>query len=165
VFRPHNVYGERQNIGDRYRNVVGIFMNQTLQGQPMPIFGDGTQTRAFSYIGDVAPVIAESIDVPAARNEIFNVGADHPYSVNELAAAVAKAMGVALNVRHTPPRKEVQDAYSTHEKVRQVFGERHRYGLDEGLARMAEWVQKQGARSSARFENIEIARNLPVAWL
>ncbi len=60
IFRPHNVYGERQNIGDKYRNVVGIFMNQILQGKPMTVFGDGTQTRAFSYIGDVAPVIAES---------------------------------------------------------------------------------------------------------
>ena len=55
IFRPHNVYGERQNIGDRYRNVIGIFMNQIMQGQPMTIFGDGDQTRAFSYIGDVAP--------------------------------------------------------------------------------------------------------------
>ena len=66
VFRPHNVYGERQHIGDRYRNVIGIFMNQLMRGEPMTIFGDGTQTRAFSYIGDVAPLIARAIDVPAA---------------------------------------------------------------------------------------------------
>ena len=76
IFRPHNVYGERQNIGDRYRNVVGIFMNQIMQGEPMTIFGDGTQTRAFSYIDDVAPVIADAIDTPAAWNETFNIGAD-----------------------------------------------------------------------------------------
>ena len=65
IFRPHNVYGENQNIGDRYRNVIGIFMNQIMQGQPMTIFGDGSQTRAFSYIDDVAPIIARSVDVPA----------------------------------------------------------------------------------------------------
>ena len=64
IFRPHNVYGERQNIADKYRNVVGIFMNQILQGQPMTVFGDGTQTRAFSYIGDIAPIIAEAVDGP-----------------------------------------------------------------------------------------------------
>ena len=57
IFRPHNVYGERQNIGDKYRNVVGIFMNQILQGKPMTVFGDGTQTRAFSYIGDLVPAM------------------------------------------------------------------------------------------------------------
>src|SRR5688572_17126474 len=97
IFRPHNVFGPRQNIGDRYRNVIGIFMNQILQGQPMTIFGDGTQTRAFSYIGDVAPIVAEAVDVPAARDAIFNVGADTPCSLNDLARAVAAAMGVTPN--------------------------------------------------------------------
>ncbi len=61
IFRPHNVYGERQNIGDKYRNVIGIFMNQILQNKPLTVFGNGEQSRAFSYIGDVAPVIAKSI--------------------------------------------------------------------------------------------------------
>jgi UDP-glucose 4-epimerase len=80
VFRPHNVYGEHQNLGDRYRNVIGIFMNQLLRGEPMTIFGDGSQTRAFSHVDDVAPVIAGSVDVPAARNATFNVGADEATS-------------------------------------------------------------------------------------
>src|SRR6185312_564529 len=78
IFRPHNVYGEFQNIGDRYRNVIGIFMNQIMQGQPMTIFGDGKQTRAFSYIDDVAPVIARAPLVEEAYNEAFNIGADQP---------------------------------------------------------------------------------------
>src|SRR3989454_5384318 len=94
IFRPHNVYGERQNIGDRYRNVVGIFMNQLLKGEPMTIFGDGTQQRAFTYIKDIAPLIGDSVNHPAARNEIFNVGADQPYTVIELARVVAVAMGM-----------------------------------------------------------------------
>src|SRR6202453_4351983 len=88
IFRPHNVYGENQNLGDRYRNVIGIFMNQIMQGQPMTIFGDGSQTRAFSYIDDVAPVIAASIARPQSYNQIFNVGADKAYSVLELAQVV-----------------------------------------------------------------------------
>jgi UDP-glucose 4-epimerase len=165
VFRPHNVYGERQNIGDKYRNVVGIFMNQILQQKPMTVFGDGLQTRAFSYIGEVAPIIAESIDVPEARNQVFNVGADHPYSVKELAVAVARAMGVDPDVVHLPARNEVIDAYSSHEKVWRVFGDRRRFSLDEGLARMAAWVRKHGARTSREFENIEVMRNFPAAWL
>ena len=85
IFRPHNVYGPRQNIGDRYRNVVGIFMNQILQDQPMTIFGDGTQTRAFSYIDDVAPVIAEAIEHADAWGGVFNIGADEPCTLNDLA--------------------------------------------------------------------------------
>jgi len=165
IFRPHNVYGERQNIGDKYRNVVGIFMNQILQGQPMTVFGDGTQTRAFSYIGDIIPLIADSIEIPAAYNQIFNVGADQPYSVNQLAEAVAAAFGVEPNIVFKPARNEVQDAYSDHSKVRQVFGERSMTSLEDGLAKMAAWVKKHGARSSSEFEGIEVMKNFPKAWL
>ena len=130
----------------------------------MTVFGDGTQTRAFSHIDDVAPIISESVDVPAAYNQVFNVGADQPCSVNELAATVARAMGVRPAVVHTPPRNEVQDAYSTHEKVRRVFGPRPVCGLEDGVARMAGWVRSHGARSSRTFEDIEVTRNLPSVW-
>jgi UDP-glucose 4-epimerase len=164
IFRPHNVFGERQNIGDKYRNVVGIFMNQILQGKPMSVFGDGNQTRAFSYIGDVAPYIAKSIELPAAYNQIFNIGADQPYSVNELAQAVGRAMQVEPDILHLPARNEVFTAYSSHDKVRQVFGDHKPYSLEEGLERMAVWVKQHGARASMEFKNIEIRKNLPKAW-
>jgi UDP-glucose 4-epimerase len=165
IFRPHNVYGERQNIGDKYRNVAGIFMNQILQNKPMTIFGDGNQTRAFSYIGDVAPIIAESIDVPEAYNQVFNIGADQPYTVNSLAKSIARAMGVEPNVVHLPARNEVFTAYSSHEKVRQVFGQRELHSLEEGLSSMADWVKEHGVRTSKKFEDIEIMKNFPRAWL
>lgn len=165
VFRPHNVYGEKQNIGDKYRNVVGIFMNQILQGKPMTIFGDGEQTRAFSYIGDLAPIIAESVEVPAAYNQVFNIGADRPYSINVLAGEIARAMGTEPQVIHVPARNEVVHAYSSHEKVQRVFGERQLTSLEEGLANMAAWVKEHGARQSQEFEGIEVSKNFPKAWL
>ncbi len=165
IFRPHNVYGEMQNIGDKYRNVVGIFMNQILQEKPMTIFGDGEQTRAFSYIGDIAPIMAESIATPQAYNQIFNIGASQPYSVNELAGAIAKSMEVEPNITYVPARNEVVHAYSSHEKIQQVFGEREMHSLDQGLQKMADWVHQHGARKSSEFENIEIMKNLPKAWL
>jgi len=165
IFRPHNVYGEKQNIGDKYRNVVGIFMNQILQDQPMTIFGDGKQSRAFSYIGDIAPIIAESVYVPQAYNQIFNIGADQPYSVNDLAVATARAMGKEPNILHKPARNEVQHAYSSHDKVRAVFGSRALHSLEEGLECMAQWVKEHGARKSSKFENIEVMKNFPRAWL
>jgi UDP-glucose 4-epimerase len=164
IFRPHNVYGERQNIGDKYRNVLGIFMNQILQNKAMTIFGDGTQTRAFSYIGDVAPIIARSIDIPAARNQIFNIGTDHPYSINHLAQMVADAMGVKANVVHFPARNEVHNAYSSHMKARRIFGGYEQWSLEEGIQRMAAWVKQHGARESQEFEGIEVMRSLPTAW-
>ncbi|PJF48442.1 MAG: NAD-dependent epimerase/dehydratase family protein [Chloroflexi bacterium] len=165
IFRPHNVYGERQNIGDRYRNVVGIFMNQILQGKPMTIFGDGRQTRAFSYIRDITPIMADVIDMPHAWNETFNIGADQPYTVRELAERVAQAMGVAPNIRYVESRNEVMHAYASHDKVRRFFGERTLRSLDEGLAAMAAWVKRHGARRSQKFQDIEVLRNLPSVWL
>lgn len=165
IFRPHNVYGERQNIGDKYRNVVGIFMNQILQGKPMSVFGDGTQTRAFSYIADVAPLIAQSIDNPLAYNEIFNIGADQPYSVNTLAQEVARAMGVEPQIDYKPARNEVLNAYSSHEKVQRVFGQREPVSLESGLEQMSAWVRKHGARASQKFGHIEVEKNFPKAWL
>ena len=165
IFRPHNVYGERQNIADRYRNVVGIFMNQILKNEPMTIFGDGEQTRAFSYVKDVTPVIARSVEISAAYNQVFNIGADVPYTVNYLAHCVAETMGVIPNIAHVPARNEVAHAYSSHEKVKKVFGAEPRYSLDEGLARMVAWVRQVGARSTPFFQNIEVPQNLPPTWL
>jgi UDP-glucose 4-epimerase len=164
IFRPHNVYGPRQNVADRYRNVIGIFMNQILQGRSMTIFGDGTQTRAFSYVDDVAPVIAGCIDVPGAWNQAFNVGADRPYSLSELARAVAHAMGVEPAVQHLPARLEAAHAHASHGKVRRVFGDGPQTPLDEGLRRMASWVRRHGPMETPRFNAIEIARNLPAVW-
>lgn len=164
IFRPHNVYGERQNIGDRYRNVIGIFMNQIMRGEPMTIFGDGRQTRAFTYAGDIAPVIAEAAFRPSSHGEVFNVGADTPYEVRVLAERVAVAMGAKPEIRYLDARHEVVHAYSSHEKVRAFFECPPETSLDEGLARMAAWAKRAGVRQSAAFGEIEIERGLPPSW-
>ena len=164
VFRPHNVYGERQHIGDRYRNVIGIFMNQLMRGEPMSIFGDGTQTRAFSYIGDVAPLIADAIGVPAAFNQTFNVGADESTTVNELAALVANAMGKEPRITHLEARKEVLHAVADHSRVEEVFGYRAGWTLERGLKQMAEWALSVGPREPSRRADVEVSRNLPRSW-
>lgn len=164
VFRPHNVYGENQNIGDKYRNVIGIFMNQIMQGKPLTIFGDGTQTRAFSFIDDVAIPIATSVTVPEAYNEVFNIGADKPYAVNELAEVVCKEFGVEPNIKYLAARNEVLHAYSSHEKAHKVFGEGGKISLEEGIKKMAAWAKEVGARQSKEFDNIEITEKLPDGW-
>jgi UDP-glucose 4-epimerase len=164
IFRPHNVYGERQNIGDRYRNVVGIFMNQLLRGEPMTVFGDGTQQRAFTHIDDVAPIIASSGTLSGARNQVFNVGADTPYTVNDLAEIVAHAMGHPCKVNHLDARNEVKIAFSNHSKAESVFGAREKMSLHDGVAKTAAWVREHGARESNVFEGVEIMKNMPPSW-
>jgi UDP-glucose 4-epimerase len=164
IFRPHNVYGENQNIGDRYRNVIGIFMNQVMQGQPMTIFGDGTQTRAFSYIDDVAPHIADSVNVPDAYGEVINIGADQPYSVNYLAQVVAEAFGQEPRIQHLPARSEVLHAYSDHAKAGRLFGQGATVSLEQGVGRMAKWARQAGVRKSQEFDDIEVRQGLPPSW-
>jgi UDP-glucose 4-epimerase len=166
VFRPHNVYGERQNISDRYRNVVGIFMNSVLRDEPMPVFGDGLQTRAFSHIDDVAPAIARSPLVDATANETYNIGADQPVSVLDLAGVVAAAFGAEPRVEHLPARNEVVHAFSDHTKVRAALDLGDAIPIEEGIAKMADWVRSHGSRDPVRFQGeIEIRRNLPPSWV
>ena len=164
IFRPHNVYGENQNIGDKYRNVIGIFMNQIMQGKQLTIFGDGTQTRAFSYIDDVAIPIAKCVDIPGAYNQVFNIGADKPYTVNELAEVVSEEFGVQPDIKYLSARNEVLHAYSDHTKAHQVFGDPTGIDLKEGIRRMAAWARVVGARQSQEFDNIEITEKLPDGW-
>ena len=157
IFRPHNVYGEKQNIGDKYRNVIGIFMNNILQGKELPIFGDGSQTRAFSYISDVAPPIAQSGFMPETYNQVFNIGADKPYSIKTLAEETAKVMGVEPKFKYLDARNEVLHAYSDHSKAKKYFGHLIKnVDLHTGLKRMADWVKIHGSRESKKFDNIEI---------
>jgi len=165
IFRPHNVYGEYQNLGDPYRNVIGIFMNQIMQGRPMTIFGDGTQQRAFSYVGDIVPAMAASPWVPAAADEIFNVGADVPHSVSQVARTVAAAMGVPDHpIEHLPQRLEVHTTYSDHAKAARVFGPGPRTLLEAGVQHMAAWARAGNIRSSKPFGALEVSRNLPESW-
>lgn len=165
IFRPHNVYGEFQNIGDKYRNVVGIFMNQILQDRPLTIFGDGMQQRAFSYVGDIVGAMAAAAWTPEAYGEVYNVGADIPFTVNELSDAVKDLLGKPDHpIIKADARNEVMVAYSDHSKIKATFKDLPVTPLNDGLTKMVEWVKKAGARESKEFGEIEITENLPAIW-
>ncbi len=164
IFRPHNVYGERQNLADPHRNVIGIFLRRCLRGEPMTVFGDGAQTRAFSHIDDVAPLFARAPQVAAAKNEVFNVGADEPVRVIDLAHAVASALGVEPRLTHLPARPEVLHAFSDHAKAHAVFTPPPSVPLSDGLRRMAEWAKTLELAPATRFEALEIFEKLPSGW-
>jgi UDP-glucose 4-epimerase len=135
-----------------------------MKGEAMTIFGDGEQERAFTHVRDVAPPIAESVNFPAARNEVFNVGADVPFTVNKLASVIAAAFGTDGGVRYLDARNEVKSAFSDHGKAERVFGMRSKTSLEEGVRSMAQWVKAKGARSSGVFKEIQIMKGLPRSW-
>ena len=164
IFRPHNLYGPFQSMRDRYRNVVGIFLNQALSGQPLTIFGDGLQSRAFTYVEDVAPAMARSAWTEGARNATLNVGGDHESTVLELARTVVAVTGLPLAIRHLPARNEVVHAHSDHRRFREVFGQPPSTGLKEGLARTWAWAEAQGPSATPPFSAIELDKGLPPSW-
>jgi len=164
VFRPHNVYGEKQNIGDRYRNVIGIFMSQIMRGDPLTVFGDGEQQRAFSHIDDVAPVMVEAAMTPSSWNQIYNIGADVPYSVNQLISMISAAFGTEPAVDYQPAREEVKVAYSSHEKIHRAVDCGTPVPFEEGIRRMADWARQQGPRKGEVFSHVEIREKLPPLW-
>jgi UDP-glucose 4-epimerase len=140
-------------------------MNQIMQNKPLTVFGDGEQTRAFTYVKDVAPIIAKAPLVREAYGEVFNVGSDQPFTINHLAKKVGEAMGSKVDIRYLPERREVKHAYASHGKVEKVFSHCSEYSLEEGLERMAAWAKGAGSKESNTFNNIEIMKNLPSSWL
>jgi UDP-glucose 4-epimerase len=163
IFRPHNVYGPRQNTGDKFRNAIGSFMNQILRGENITIFGDGRQRREFSFVDDVAPLISASPIFPRAINQDFFVGVDTHYSILELSSAVQIAMGVESRIIFSDSLP-VKFAYASHEKLRCTFNPPHPTDLKSGLARTAQFVKKHGAFPPAGYSENEICEYLPHSW-
>jgi UDP-glucose 4-epimerase len=167
VFRPHNVFGPHQNPSDPYRNVVGIFIKKALAGESLPIFGDGSQTRSFSYISGVAQCIAQAPFVDGAKNQFFNIGGDEPISVRVLAEHISRLVGVTERLDCLPARKEVLHAHADHSKVRSVFPEAFAKSpsLVDGLSATVEFVRSRPMPKVTECPaEIEVLDLLPPSW-
>jgi UDP-glucose 4-epimerase len=169
VIRPHNVFGERQSLQDKHRNVVAIFMNQIMQGKPIFIYGDGDQKRAFSYIADSLPcLVAAAERCEELDGQIVNLGSKDPITVNELADAVCDAMGVANHPREYLAERplEVKTAFPTHAKSVRLLGYCETIGWKEGVRRMAVWARQQGPQKWRNEDPLEIITpKTPKPWL
>lgn len=163
IIRPHNVYGIKQNIWDKYRNVLGIWMYQHMNGQPMSIFGDGKQKRAFSYIDDILEPLWKAAIEPAASKEIINLGGVKEYTINEankiLLQVITEGQTVYRQARH-----EVYHAIPTYQKSIDILGFEHKISLEEGLSRMWEWAKKQPNRDRFVWQNYEIDKGIYSFW-
>lgn len=164
IIRPHNIIGKKQNLFDKYRNCVGIFMRQIINNQPITIYGDGNQRRAFSYVNDYCPIflkVAEN-DYP---DPIFNCGGDVDYSLNELVSLLLEVVGKPNHpVVHLEPRHEVLVAFCDHSKVKSVVGFEDKTTLKEMLTEMWEWAKVQPTRPVKSFDNIELKEGLYEFW-
>ena len=163
IIRPHNVYGAKQNIWDSYRNVLGIWMYKHLTGQPLTIFGDGSQQRAFSYIDDsLAPLWQAGTSVLASK-EIINLGGIHEVSIKEAAETLIEVMGGG-EIKYLPPRHEVKYAFPTWQKSVDVLGFEHKTNLFDGLTKMWEWVKLQPSRPRQIWDTYELDKGIYSYW-
>lgn len=163
IIRPHNIYGEKQNIWDKYRNVLGIWMYQALKNKPMLVYGDGNQTRAFTYIGDNLEPLWNAAVLPEASKEIINLGGIVPYTINEAIDILSNIIDYH-NIEYKEPRYEVKWAVPTYQKSIDILGFKHKTNLDEGLLKMWNWVKQQPDKPIYKWENYEINKGIYEYW-
>ena len=163
IIRPHNVYGIGQNIWDKYRNVLGIWMYQTINNQPMLIYGDGKQTRAFSYIDDILEPMWNAAVLKKASKEIINLGGIAGYSINSAAEILCKITGYN-NISHEEPRHEVKHAVPKPDKSIKLLKYEQKTSLEDGLRKMWEWAKAQPNRERMKWENYEITKGIYSYW-
>lgn len=163
IIRPHNVYGIKQNIWDKYRNVLGIWMYQHLNNQPMSIFGDGKQTRAFSYIDDILEPLWKAATKKEASKEIINLGGIEEYSIIESAELLQEIIGSG-ELLFLEERHEVKHSIPTWKKSEEILDFKHTTSLKDGLTKMWDWAKQQPNRERFVWKNYEVDNKIYSFW-
>lgn len=164
IVRPHNVHGIYQNIWDRYRNVIGIFIRKAIAKEDLMVYGDGSQIRAFSDIKYyMEPMEKLMFEHPG---ETFNMGTDETTMILDLAKLVQKVsyeMGHRVNIVHAEPRNEVHTAFYDHTKAKKLLSFEDKTDLEQLVRSMYVWAQSQPARK-VKIHKPEITKGLYSYW-
>lgn len=163
IILPHNIYGKYQNIWDPYRNVLGIWMYQALNNESYTIYGDGEQTRAFSYIDDILPCLWRAAVVPEANKQRINLGGKRHISLNEAVKFIEKITGKTER-KYLEKRHEVKHAWCSYEKSERVLGYKEHVTLEQGLTLMWEWAKEQPKRDRVYWKEYELEKNIYSYW-
>jgi UDP-glucose 4-epimerase len=139
VVRPFNTYGPFQrSVGEG--GVVAIFTRLSLLGEPLRIYGDGTQTRDLLYASDCARFVCDTLLSDEATGRILNAGTGADVSVNDLAAAIEPDASRVVHVEHIHPQSEIAVLRCDAREAERVLGWRPEIPLDEGLRRVRSWM-------------------------
>lgn len=164
VARAHNVYGPRQSMSDPYRNVVTIWMNKILKGEPYVIYGDGGMQRCYTYVSDLVDGLYK-LGFDNVNGEIFNLGADEPVSLKELSDAIQEVSGHSVEPEFLPARaQEVKLAVLDHSKAKKLLNYETKVDLIDGIMRSWKWVKEQGPQK-LKYTDFEIdSPKIPANW-
>jgi len=164
IVRPHNVFGVYQNIWDKYRNVLGIWIRKILAGEPITVYGDGKQVRSFSDIKYYMQPFEKLTEIGSCQT--YNIGADTKISIIDAAKSVqkvAKKLGYQAKIVHLDPRDEVQIAYCDHTKAKEELGFQDNTNFEELIMSMFKWAKNQPQRG-VKMMNYEIEKNMYSFW-
>ncbi|MDD4697742.1 MAG: NAD-dependent epimerase/dehydratase family protein [Fermentimonas sp.] len=165
ILRPHNIIGKYQNIWDKYRNVIGIWIRQILNHEKITIFGDGQQSRAFSDVNLYLEPLVKLININ--ENEVFNLGSDNAITINEAANTllkVAKEFGYEGGIKYCENRHEVKHAFCEHQKAREKLNFQGQTDLEGIIKEMFQWAIQQPDRIS-RLMPYEVQKGLYSFWI
>jgi UDP-glucose 4-epimerase len=163
IIRPHNVYGVKQNIWDKYRNVLGIWMYQYMNGEPMTIFGDGEQKRTFSYIDDSLEPLWKSSQQENCSKQIINLGGTKCHTINE-SNSILRSVINGGEIVYKEKRYEVKNVHPTYQKSIELLDYKDITSLYDGLTKMWEWVQNQPNRKQFIWDNYELDKGIYGFW-
>ncbi len=164
IVRPHNFYGINQNIWDKYRNVLGIWMYQILNNMQPTIFGDGEQVRAFSYVDDSLIPFWNASQKDECVGEIINLGGIKEYTINQACKTLLKVTGTSLKPMYLEERHEAKHAWSTWDKSVNLLEFKHQIDLEEGLTKMWEWAKSQPNRERFVWSKYELDKGIYEFW-
>jgi nucleoside-diphosphate-sugar epimerase len=142
--RFFNVYGERQDPSSPYSGVLSLFMRALIERRSPTIFGDGEQTRDFTYVEDVAALCLKAAAAKGVGGKVYNAGNGGRYSLNHVWDLLQRIEGVSLPARYAPPREgDVRDSEAHTCAARLELGHDPRYTLEQGLGRTLAWYRAQ----------------------
>lgn len=142
ILRPFNTYGPFQKTG-MAGGVVSIFTSRDIAGEPLKIFGDGTQTRDLMYVTDTARFIVDATFSEAAVGEVINAGTGTDISINELAELIASEGTEITHVEHHHPQSEVQKLLCNPAKANKLLSWEPEVSLKEGVERLRQWLREE----------------------
>lgn len=164
---PHNIVGPRQRYDDPFRNVMSIMANRNLQGKPAYIYGDGEQTRCFSYVADCITCLEKLALDPLISSETINIGPDEgTITINELAKLVADECGFEGSPLHISDRpKEVKHATCSADKARELLGYKTTVSVEQAVKETVSWIKRKGPKNfDYQFPLEIINEKTPATW-
>ncbi len=149
ALRYFNIFGPRQDPSSPYSGVLAKFCTAFLEGTPPSVFGDGEQTRDFTYVENAVHANLLACEAPSVSGKVFNIGVGGRVSLNEVLRELRKITGKALEAMYEPPRDgDIRDSQADISQAREFLGYEPQVSFEEGLARTYEWYQGTPARAA-----------------